>query len=138
MLRKTARSATRVVVLIAGTHLELAPATPTVTRRFKRVIALLFMTQIVLPFTAPLHMADLCDLLAILVHRSSSTSPESMTTLAMSEATSETAGVSLVAPVTTCGVTSTPVPTLLSTRVSFVVTSALFSAPQVQRSVLRL
>ena len=54
-------------------------------RRFTRVIALMFIVQIVLPFTAPLQVVDLCDLFAEQVHRSSSASP-SITTLAMSEA----------------------------------------------------
>ena len=107
------------------------------TSRFKRAIALLFIMQIVLPFTAPMQVVDLCDLLAVQVHRSSSPAP-SMTALAMSEATSETAGVSLVAPVTAGGVTSTPARVPLSTRVSFASTSSLFSALQVQRTVLRL
>jgi len=108
-----------------------------VTSRFKRAIALLFILQIVLPFTAPMQVVDLGDLFAVQVHRSSSPAP-SMTALAMSEATSETAGVSLVAPVTACGVTSIPAPALLSTRMSFASTTSLFSAPQVQRTVLRL
>jgi|SRR5262245_13315620 len=120
----------------AGTHLESASFTA-VPRRFIRVIAVIFIVQIVLPFTAPLQIVDLCDLFAVQVHRSSSPSP-SMTTLAMSEATPETAGMSLIAPATTSGVVSTPAPALLSTRVSSASTSSLFSAPQVQRTVLRL
>lgn len=108
------------------------------TPRIKRVIALMFIAQIVLPFMAPLQMVDLRDLFSVLVHRSASPSPESMTTLAIGEATSETPGVSLVAPMTTCGVTSAPAPTLLSARVASASLVTLFSTPQVQRSVLRL
>jgi hypothetical protein len=101
------------------------------------VIALMFIVQIVLPFTAPLQVVDLCDLFAEQVHRSSSPLP-SVTTLAMSEATPETAAVSLVAPATACGVVSTPPPALLSTGVSSASTNSLFFAPQVHRTVLRL
>jgi hypothetical protein len=109
-----------------------------VTRRFKRGLAAIFVLQIVLPLVAPLQMLDLRDLFGIQVHRSAVPAPESTTTPAMSEATSDTVGVSLVATAAGSGPVASLAPAQLSTRVSLASSFAVPAAPQVQRSVLRV
>jgi hypothetical protein len=54
-------------------------------RPFKQLIAVWFVLQIVLPFTAPLQSCDLCDLLGARHHHSHPVSPESSTTPTMSQ-----------------------------------------------------
>jgi len=57
-----------------------------VSSRLKNILAIWFVLQIVLPFTAPLHTCDLGDLLGL----KSSTTPISTTTpMAANEATSD-------------------------------------------------
>jgi hypothetical protein len=108
------------------------------TRRSKQVIAAWFILQIVLPLTAPQTLEGLRYLFGVQVHRSVTTSPESTTTPTMNETTSENAGVSLISPAGTAG-TSVALPRALqSSRVLIASSHPLFSAPQVQRSVLRV
>jgi hypothetical protein len=99
---------------------------------------LIFILQIVLPLAVPLQMLDLGDLFGVQVHRSTVPAPQSMTTPAMSESTSEAGGVSLLAPVACCGPVASLAPALLSTRVSSSSSSRFPAPPHVQRSVLRL
>ena len=108
------------------------------TRRFKRVIAAMFLMQIVLPLTAPLNLLDWRDLFGTQVHRSVPPSPESITTPAMSEVTSESSGGHLAVPVASSGPGASSAPALVSARASSGSTDPLFSSPRAQRTVLRL
>jgi hypothetical protein len=64
-----------------------------VTRRLHQLIAVWFVLQIVLPFTAPLQTLDLHDLFGGTTHsHSRSSSPESSTTPTISD-TSSTSGL---------------------------------------------
>jgi hypothetical protein len=110
----------------------------TVTRRFKRVIASMFLLQIVLPLTAPLNLLDWRDLFGTQVHRSVPPSPESITTPAMSEVTSESSGAHLAVPVASSGPGAGSALALLSARASSAPADPLFSSPRSQRTVLRL
>jgi len=109
-----------------------------VTRRFKRVIAAMFLLQIVLPLTAPLQLIDWRDLFGTQVDRSVPPSPESMTTPAISEATSETSGGHLVVTVAATRPGANSPPVLVSARTSSASVDPVFSTPPAQRTVLRL
>ena len=107
------------------------------TLRLKRIVSCWFILQILLPFTAPLQTLDLHDLLGTKSTHSTQASPESTTTPTISEASAATAFVALLAPAPSmCAVSSAatdaghwrPRPSMFG----------LPSAPQVQRSVLRL
>ena len=110
----------------------------TVTRRFKRVIASMFLLQIVLPLTAQLNLLDWRDLFATQVHRSIPPSPESITTPAISEVTSESSGGHKAVPVASSGPGASSALALVSGRASSASADPLFSSPRSQRTVLRL
>jgi len=110
-----------------------------VSQRLKSILALWFVLQIVLPFTAPLQTCDLGDLLGTRPHNTSH-SPESSTTpTPASEA--EAQANSFVSPLA--------VSTLRASIALAVVhqvamsglatsTSGLTPSPQVQQTILRL
>jgi len=109
-----------------------------VTRRFKRVIAAMFLLQIVLPLATPLQLLDWHDLFGTQVHRSVPPAPESITTPAMSEVTSESSGGHLAVPVAASGPGASSSPALVSAQASSAPADRLFSIPRAQRTVLRL
>jgi hypothetical protein len=110
-----------------------------VTRRFKRVLTALFLLQMVLPLAAPMQLIELYDLFGTQVHRSGPPSPASLTTPAISEATtSENSGVPLATPVASFGGPASSSPALVSACASFAFDSRLVSAPLTQRTVLRI
>jgi hypothetical protein len=110
-----------------------------VPSRLKRIVAVWFVLQIVLPFTAPLHMCDLNDLLGTGKSQApfSPSSPTTPTPANESDADTN----SFVSPLTV---------STLSASISLVDTCdvalgglftpalALTSSPQVQQTVLRL
>jgi hypothetical protein len=106
--------------------------------RFKRLIALWFVVQIVLPFTAPLQTCDLVDLLGHRAHRSAPASPESSSMPTTSE--TEANANAFVSPIEPSALrVSAGVITLHELAAGPVLaTSRLSPAPQVQRSILRL
>ena len=107
--------------------------------RPKHLIALWFVLQITLPFTAPLQTCDLRDLLGTRDHRSAPDSPESSSTPTTAETEAEAnsfdspiASSALRASVDLAGSRD-------STSSEFLIsTLSLSPAPQVQRTVLRL
>jgi hypothetical protein len=113
------------------------PSIPTVSSRLKSVLALWFVVQIVLPFTAPLQTCDLRDLLGTRDRHSAPVSPESSTT----PTTADTEANSFVSPIE---------PSALRASTGLVAAGDLMAcgpivagserppAPQVQRSILRL
>jgi hypothetical protein len=109
-----------------------------VNRRFKRVLAALFLLQMVLPLAAPLQLIELYDLFGTQVHRSAPPAPESLTTPAISEVAPENSGVPLAVPVASFGAVGSSSPALVSARASLAFESRLFCAPLVQRTVLRI
>lgn len=66
-------------------------------RRLSRVIALWFVVQIVVPFTAPLQTFDLHDLFGGATHHGEQTAPESSTTPTIREHSAGGAVAPLVA-----------------------------------------
>ena len=69
------------------------------TRRLHQLIAVWFVLQIVLPFTAPLQTLDLHDLFGGTTHsHSSSSSPESSTTPTIRDTSGASAIGSLIGP----------------------------------------
>src|SRR5579871_5631073 len=68
------------------------------SRRLHQAIALWFVLQIVLPFTAPLQTLDFHDLFGGKSHHAATTSPESTTTPTMTDASPVAAIASLLAP----------------------------------------
>ena len=119
--------------------ITLLPSIPTVSSRLKSVLALWFVVQIVLPFTAPLQTCDLRDLLGKKDRHSAPVAPESSTTPTTAE--TETDANSFVSPIE---------PSVLRASTGLVVSGdltcagpiiavlGLSPAPQAQRSVLRL
>ncbi|HET9831238.1 MAG TPA: hypothetical protein VFP91_06005 [Vicinamibacterales bacterium] len=108
------------------------------TCRFKRVIAAMFLLQIVLPLAAPLRLLDWRDLFATQVHRSIPPSPESITTPAMSEVTSESSGRHLAVPIASSGPGASSAPALVSAHASSASAEHLSSFSRAHRTVLRL
>jgi hypothetical protein len=119
--------------------ITLLPSIPTVSSRLKSVLALWFVVQIVLPFTAPLQTCDLRDLLGTRDRHSAPVSPESSTT--PTTADTEADANSFVSPIE---------PSALRASTGLVAAGDLTAcgpivagserppAPQVQRSILRL
>jgi hypothetical protein len=110
-----------------------------VYRHFKRLLAVWFVLQITLPFTAPLQTCDLGDLLGTKRHHTSPTSPESSTTPTTSEAESD--GNTFVSPVESSALrASTGLVAACDLAFSgpAISTLALLPSPQVQRTILRL
>jgi hypothetical protein len=81
-----------------GTQLVLALDTDFMTRRFHQLIAVWFVLQIVLPFTAPLQTLDLHDLFGGTPHGHSRSAPESSTTPTLRDTSGTSALGSLVGP----------------------------------------
>jgi len=105
-----------------------------VTSRFKSILAIWFVLQIALPFTAPLQTCDLGDLFG---HKHSSSEPDRSTTPPLNESEVN----SLVSPVES---SSLRVSTSIGV-IPFVAMSAplmglydLSPTPQVQQAVLRV
>ena len=68
------------------------------TRRLHQLIAVWFVLQIVLPFTAPLQTLDLHDLFGGGTHSQASSSPESSTTPTIRDTSAASALGSLIGP----------------------------------------
>jgi hypothetical protein len=81
-----------------GTQLVSAAFERFVTRRLHQLIAVWFVLQIVLPFTAPLQTLDLHDLFGGTTHGHSRSSPESSTTPTISDTSSASGLGSLIGP----------------------------------------
>jgi len=121
-----------------GTQLVSAAVERFVTRRLQQLIAVWFVLQIVLPFTAPLQTLDLHDLFGGTTHGHSRSSPESSTTPTIRDTSSTSALGSLAGPAVLrlCA-------TVVELRdVSFKRVVAPFAGPStdppVQHSVLRI
>jgi hypothetical protein len=129
----------RVTLIACGTQLVLGARERFVSRRLHQLIAVWFVLQIVLPFTAPLQTLDLHDLFGGATHsQSSSSSPESSTTPTLRDTSGASAIGSLVGPaalrlcttvVVLCDITLGPA------VAQFSVPSA---DPSVQHAVLRV
>ena len=110
----------------------------TVSTCLKRILAIWFVTQIVLPFTAPLQTCDLAGLLGK-GHERGRTSEESTATPLTSEAESE--ANSFDSPLAASALrasTSLAVVCQAVTAGPIVSTFDLSPSPQVQQTVLRL
>jgi len=81
-----------------GTQLVLVALERFVTRRLNQLIAVWFVLQIVMPFTAPLQTLDLHDLFGGTTHHHSPSSPESRTTPTIRDTSSASALASLLGP----------------------------------------
>ena len=68
------------------------------TRRLQQLIAVWFVLQIVMPFTAPLQTVDLHDLFGGATHSRSTSSPESSTTPTIRDTSGASALASLFGP----------------------------------------
>ena len=106
------------------------------SRRLQQLIALWFVLQILLPFTAPLQTLDLRDFFGAKSHHAATSSPESTTTPTMSGVFTGTSLVSILTSTTLRD--STSAVAMIETPLSASLMSARLPAPQVQRSVLRL
>ena len=107
------------------------------TVRLKKIVSCWFILQILLPFTAPLQTLDLHDLLGTKSTHRTQASPESTTTPTVSDASAATAFVALLGPAPSMCAASSAAPDAAHGRPR----PSMFglpSAPQVQRSVLRL
>jgi hypothetical protein len=110
----------------------------TVSTRVKRILAIWFVTQIVLPFTAPLQTCDLAGLLGK-AHEHGTSSQESTTTPVTSEA--ELEANSFDSPLAASALrasTSLAVVCQTATAGPIVSTFDLSPSPPVQQTVLRL
>src|SRR5262245_11058606 len=107
------------------------------SRRFQQLIAIWFVLQITLPFTAPLQTLELHDLFGTKNHRALTSSPESTTTPTISEASS-TAAAPPVLTTTAHDALNITASAELSSHVLRASADALLPSPHVQRSVLRL
>jgi hypothetical protein len=115
------------------------PSIPKMSSRLKSIIALWFVVQIVLPFTAPLQTCDLSDLLGAKNHHSVPVSPESSTTPTTAE--TEADANSFVSPIEPSALrlsTGLVAPDELTASGPAVASTELSPSPQVQRSILRL
>jgi hypothetical protein len=123
----------------SGTYLEYRRVRlTTVPKRLKSILAIWFVTQIVLPSTAPLQTCDLAGLLGK-THQQGTTSRESTTTPLASE--SESDANSFVSPLAVSALrasTSLAVVCQVATAGPSVSTFGLSPSPQVQHTVLRL
>jgi hypothetical protein len=107
--------------------------------RLKRILAVWFVVQIVLPFTAPLQTFDLTGLLGATHKHDVPASPESSTTPTESRANAAVnAFVSPLAVSTVCASTSLAVVPQLTVSSLLIVTFDLSPSPQVQPAVLRV
>jgi hypothetical protein len=107
--------------------------------RLKSVIALWFVVQIVLPFTAPLQTCDLRDLLGTKDRHSAPVLPESSTTPTTADTEADTNSfVSPIEPAALRLSTGLVASDELTTSGPAVASTELSPAPQVQRSILRL
>ncbi|HUK33955.1 MAG TPA: hypothetical protein VLV86_08610 [Vicinamibacterales bacterium] len=106
--------------------------------RLKQVVALWFVIQIVVPFTAPLQTLDLRDFFGGSAHHHSTSSPESTTTPTMREAAHASSFVSMPT-----SVVLGPATFVLSDRhpAQRLTTAFAFrpsSSPHIQSTVLRV
>jgi hypothetical protein len=107
--------------------------------RLKSVVALWFVLQIVLPFTAPLQTCDLRDLLGMKDRHGAPVSPESSNTPTTADTESDANSfVSPIEPSALRASTGLVVSDDLMTAGPIVAGSELVPAPQVQRPILRL
>jgi hypothetical protein len=109
-----------------------------VPSRIKSILAVWFILQIALPFTAPLQMCDLRDLLGTNAHHrlpSSPVSPESSTTPTARPASSFASPLAVLALRAS---TSLAAVCQVAAGGPFAATFALSPSPQVQQTVLRL
>ena len=107
--------------------------------RFKRLIALWFVVQIVLPFTAPLQTCDLSDLLGNRGRHQAPVSPESSSTPTTAE--TEADANAFISPIEASALrasASLVTPNELIAATPIIAVSELSPAPQVHRSILRL
>jgi len=107
------------------------------SRRLQQLIAVWFVLQITLPFTAPLQTLELHDLFGPKTHHALTSSPESTTTPTVSEASSTTGAVSVLSPSAHDALLASA-STVLSSPAFLESAGARLPSPQVQRSVLRL
>jgi len=106
---------------------------------FKSLVALWFVVQVVLPFTAPLQTCDLVDLLGTRNHHADPTSPESSSTPTTEE--TDVNAISFVSPLepsalrASTGLVTGHEGMAAGPTLEF---SGRSLAPHVQRSILRL
>jgi hypothetical protein len=106
--------------------------------RFKRLIALWFVVQIVLPFTAPLQTCDLSDLLGTRGRHQAPVSPESSSTPTTETEADANAFISPIEASALRASASLVTPNELIAAAPIIAVSELSPAPQVHRSILRL
>lgn len=104
--------------------------------RFKKILALWFIVQIVLPFTAPLQTCDLGDLFG--THQTTPVSSESSTTPANATTSEANAYVSPLEASTLRVSSDLAVNDRIAMGGLFAATHGLSPAPPVQQTILRL
>jgi hypothetical protein len=110
-----------------------------VQQRLRGILALWFVLQIALPFTAPLQTCDLRDFLGTTHQHGAPASPESTTTPLAGEA--DSAANAFVSPLAASSLrASTSLASVRPVAISrpFLSTLALSPSPQVQQTVLRV
>jgi hypothetical protein len=105
-------------------------------RRLSKLIALWFVVQIVVPFTAPLQTLDLHDLFGGATHRSDRAAPESSTTPTIKEPAAAAALAPIVARLASAAASIASARTI--ERVSSVSRDRSPRASSSQHTVLRL
>ena len=109
------------------------------TRRLQQLIAVWFVLQIVLPFTAPLQTLDLHDLFGGATHsQSSRSSPESSTTPTLRDTSGASAIGSLIGPAALRLCATIVVRRDISLGRAVAQFSGPSAAPSVQHAVLRV
>ena len=107
--------------------------------RLRSLIALWFVVQIVVPFTAPLQTFDLLDVFGARHHRCAPMSPESSSTPTTLEL--ESGSQVFVSPIDASALrASTSLVSVdeVTASAPFLAISSLSPVPKVQRSILRL
>ena len=108
------------------------------TRRLQQLIAVWFVLQIVLPFTAPLQTLDLRDFTGGATHHHSPSSPESSTTPTLRDTSASSTLGSLIGPAALRLCTTIVVARDVSLGCAVAQQAAPLLAPSVQHSVLRI
>lgn len=108
------------------------------TRRLQQLIAVWFVLQIVLPFTAPLQTLDLRDFSGGTTHHHSPSSPESSTTPTIRDTSASSTLGSLIGPAALRFCTTIVVARDVSLGYAVAQHAVPLLAPSVQRSVLRI
>jgi hypothetical protein len=121
-----------------GTQLVFGARERFVTRRLHQLIAVWFVLQIVLPFTAPLQTLDLHDLFGGATHSQTSSSPESSTTPTIRDTSAASALGSLIGPAALRLCATIVVLRDISLGRAVLRSAAPSVVPSVQRSVLRV